>query len=90
MAYQIPFVMQDLVPCLFDHWIARHISAYLRLARGSRRRSDFLLIANKPNRYLSREAFQSGEVSFEDLYRFYEDRSWMEERIENWRRIFWR
>ena len=82
MAYQIPFVMQDLVPCLFDHWIARHISAYLRLAQGSRRRSDFLLIANKPNRFLSREAFQSGEVSFEDLYRFYEDRSWMEERIE--------
>lgn len=82
MAFQIPFVMRDAVPCLFDHWIARQISAYLRLAAGSRRRSDFLLIANKPNRYLSREAFQNPEVSFEDLYRFYEDRAWMEERIE--------
>lgn len=82
MAYQIPFVMRDSVPCLFDHWIARHILAYLRLAAGSRRRSDFLMIANKPNRYLSREAFQNTEVSFEDLYRFYEDRQWMGERIE--------
>ena len=39
-------------------------------------------MANKPNRYLSREAFEDPEVSFEDLYRFYEDRSWMTERIE--------
>ena len=82
MAYQIPFVMRDAVPCIYDHWIARQICGYLRLGAGSRRRSDFLLVCNKPNRYLSREAFQESEVSFEDLYRFYEDRAWMTERIE--------
>ena len=82
MAYQIPFVMKDTVPCIYDHWIAKQLCAYLRLGAGSRRRSDFLLAANKPNRYLSREAFSEPEVSFEDLYRFYEDKKWMTERIE--------
>ena len=82
MAYQIPFVMRDRIPCIFDHWIAKQICAYLRLGAGSRRRSDFLLKANKTNRYLSLEAFADPEISFEDLYRFYEDKHWMTERIE--------
>jgi DNA helicase-2/ATP-dependent DNA helicase PcrA len=36
---------------------------------------------NRPKRYLSRDAFDSPEVSFDALKSFYQDRDWMEERI---------
>lgn len=82
MEYNIPFVMKDTVPNLFEHWIGRQILSYLRLSRGGRNRSDFLTIMNRPNRYLSREAFWEREVSFESLYQFYEEKEWMCDRIE--------
>lgn len=82
MASNIPFQMRDALPNLYDHWIARDLIAYMELARGSRRRSTFLQVANRPNRYLSREAFSEPEVVFEALYQFYEEREWMCERIE--------
>ena len=41
-----------------------------------------LQICNRPNRYLNREAFYDSQVSFEELYQYYEDREWMWERIE--------
>lgn len=37
---------------------------------------------NRPNRYLSREAFYEKEVPFEILYQFYEGKEWMCDRIE--------
>lgn len=82
MEYNIPFVMRDSLPNLYEHWIARQIFAYLRLAKGGRSRSDFLMIVNKPNRYISREALYEKEVTFESLYQFYEEKEWMWERIE--------
>lgn len=82
MAYQIPFRMGDTVPCVFDHWIANDVMAYMDLGHGSRRRADFLQIYNRPNRYFSREAFMDAEVTFESLYIYYEDRDWMVRRVE--------
>ncbi|MFR6332407.1 MAG: 3'-5' exonuclease [Eisenbergiella sp.] len=82
MAWQIPFRVRDAIPCLYDHWIAGNVLAYLRLGAGGRKRSDFLQICNRPNRYLNREAFYDSQVSFEELYQYYEDREWMWERIE--------
>jgi DNA helicase-2/ATP-dependent DNA helicase PcrA len=82
MAWQIPFRVRDHVPCLYDHWIASDIFAYLHLGEGGRKRGDFLRICNRPNRYLNREAFSDSQVSFEELYQYYEDREWMWERIE--------
>ncbi|MCI7794905.1 MAG: ATP-dependent helicase [Lachnospiraceae bacterium] len=81
MEYNVPFVLRDGIPNLYSHWIAKDILAYLALGEGSRKRSDFLRIMNRPNRYLSREAFETPEVSFDALRAFYRDRDWMEERI---------
>ena len=81
MAFQIPFRVRENIPCLFDHWIARDLFAYLELGHGDRSRSRFLQIANRPNRYLSRQAFGDREVSFDSLYRWYEDREWMADRL---------
>ena len=82
MAWQIPFRAGDAIPCIYDHWISRDVMPYLQIAAGSRKRGSFLQICNRPNRYLSREAFYEPEVSFEHLYQHYEEKEWMWERIE--------
>lgn len=82
MAYNIPFQIRDGLPNLYEHWVAKDVLTYMRLAGGSRLRSEFLRIANKPNRYLARTSFTDPEVSFEALYQVYEERQWMWERIE--------
>ncbi len=82
MEYQIPYSMRGGMPNLYDHWIASNLLAYLKMAQGDMRRSHFLQVMNRPNRYLSREAVTQSVVSFEDLRCFYEDRSWMCDRID--------
>lgn len=82
MEYNLPFQMRDSLPNLYEHFIARDIMAYFRLAGGSRSRSDFLQIINRPNRYISREALYEPTVSFDALYAFYEEKDWMCDRIE--------
>lgn len=82
MSYNIPFRMRDVVPNLFDHWIARNIITYIKLAMGSRERGLMLQIMNRPNRYLSRETLQDAEVSFSKWKWYYRDRDWMIDRID--------
>lgn len=81
MEYNIPFVMKDNVRNLFEHWVARDLRTYMALARGDRSRNNFLKIANRPRRYLSRAAFQEEKISFGQLYEYYRDKPYMCERI---------
>jgi len=81
MEYNIPFFMRDVFPSLYSHWIARDFFSYLTLGMGRRKRSDFFRIMNRPRRYLSRDAFESAEVSLDAVRSFYQDKEWMEERI---------
>lgn len=78
----IPFQIRDGLPNLYEHWISQDILTYIQLAAGSKKRSDFLRVCNKPNRYLARDSFDDPEVSFEALYQIYEEKEWMCERIE--------
>ena len=80
--YQIPFRTKDRVPNIFEHWIARNILAYIHIARGNSERRLYLQIANRPLRYISRDAFDSPVVDFDRLMEFYEDKPWMVERLE--------
>lgn len=82
MEYNLPFQMRDSLPNVYEHFIARDLTAYFRIIGGSRSRADFLQIINKPNRYISREAFFDPQVSYEALYQFYEEKEWMCDRIE--------
>ena len=82
MEYNLPFQMKEQIPNIYEHWIAKNIIAYIRLAMGSRDRGLFLQIANRPKRYLSRQVFDTQEVSFERLYAFYSDKKWMQDRLE--------
>lgn len=82
MESNIPFVMKEMMPNIFEHFIAKDFIAYFKLAMGSRERGLFLQIANRPKRYLSREAFEDSTVSFSSLYSYYYDKPWMAERID--------
>lgn len=81
MEYNIPFIMRDVIPNFYSHWIAKDILSYLELGNGGRKRSDFFRIMNRPKRYLSRDAFETPEVSLETVRAYYRDRDWMEERL---------
>ncbi len=81
MEYNIPFVMKDNVQNVFEHWVAKDLLTYIRMAHGDRSRGAFLKIANRPKRYLSRASFQSEQISFGDLYEYYRDKPYMCERI---------
>lgn len=81
MEYNVPFQMKDMIPNLYDHWIAVNIITYIRLAAGNRDRALFIQIANRPKRYLSRECFGEPQVDFARLREFYRDKDWMAERI---------
>lgn len=83
MEYNIPFVMKDSIQNIFEHWVAKDILSYIRLAQGERSRNLFLKIANRPKRYLSRAAFTSDPVSFGNLYDYYRDKAYMCERIND-------
>ncbi|MED9968344.1 MAG: ATP-dependent helicase [Blautia sp.] len=81
MEYQVPFIMKEQLPNLFQHWICRNLLAYLHMAAGDRSRKTFLEIMNRPNRYIAREALLDAVVSFRALKEFYKDKDWMCDRI---------
>lgn len=82
MEYNIPFRMKDNIPNIYEHWIARNIICYIKIALGNRERALFLQIMNRPKRYISREYIDTTIVDFERLRTYYEDKDWMAERID--------
>lgn len=80
--YSVPFVTRDGVPNVFEHWIARDVITYMNIAMGSRKRSDFLQIINRPKRYIGRDYLTDAEISFDNLEKYYEDKNWMIERLD--------
>ncbi len=80
MRYGIAFRLRDGLPSLADHWITKDLTAYLRLASGERRRSDFFRIMNRPLRYLSRSCTEGETFSFDHIRSYYQAQDWMAER----------
>lgn len=92
MEYDIPYVMKESAPNIYDHFIAKDFLAYLEIAEGNRSQENLLRIMNKPVRYLSRESLVSATVDLPDKPRFvsflrwkdfYKGRSWMAIRIDD-------
>lgn len=82
MEYNIPFRMRDAIPNIYEHWITKNILAYIKIAMGSRERSLFLEIINRPKRYISRDCFGNPVVDLNRVKEYYSDRSYVIERIE--------
>ena len=51
MEYNIPFVMKDSIQNIFEHWVAKDVLSYMKMAMGDRSRNLFLKVANRPKRY---------------------------------------
>ena len=64
MEYNIPFRTRDRIPNLYEHWIAKDIFAYIRIAQGSLERRDFCRCMNRPKRYISRDSLDEDTVAF--------------------------
>ena len=75
--HRIPFEMRDYVTNFYRNFIVKDMMAYLQLAAGKRDRSLFLTICNRPLRYLARNSMENRQVNFEDLRKFYCDKDWM-------------
>lgn len=75
--HRIPFEMRDYVTNFYRHFIVKDMMAYLQLAAGKRDSSLFLTICNRPLRYLARNSMENRQVNFEDLRKFYCDKDWM-------------
>ena len=82
MVYNVPFVMKDSIPNIYQHWIAKDIFAYMNIAFGENRREDYLRIINRPNRYISRSYFDEDPVNLSHLKDYMENREWMLDRVE--------
>ncbi len=80
--FDIPFMMRDVLPDLYDHWIAKDLFAYLHLAYEKLDRGEFLKVMNRPKRYISRQSVTDPVLSFDSLRAFYRDKSWMIERLD--------
>ncbi len=80
---KIPFQMREYMPNMYQHFIAKDFCTYLRMAGGERSRGDFLQVMNRPKRYLGRDCVSAGkDVDFEELRKFYFDKEWMMDRID--------
>ena len=82
MAYNVDFKTRDQIPNLYDHWIAKDIRAYIDIAQGSRERKDFLMILNKPARYISRDSLYDKYIDFVEWEKQFDEQPWIAERIE--------
>ena len=71
-----------MLPNIYDHWIAKNLLDYIMVARGHMERARVLSVINRPKRYISRDALEGREVSWERVKSFYQDKGWMVERIE--------
>lgn len=80
--YKIPFIVKEYIANIYEHWIAKDILAYIKIAIGNRDRALFLRIINRPKRYVHRSAFTKPYIDIEELKFFYKDKLWMIERIE--------
>lgn len=82
LEYNIPFRTRDNIPNLYEHWLAKDIFAYIRIAQGSRARADFLKIMNRPKRYITRDSLDEDTVAFDVWEWYFEEQPWVAERIQ--------
>ena len=80
--YQIPFVMKEHLNNIYEHFIAQDISSYFHLSQGEYSRKYFLQIANRPNRFFSRDSMKGGTVTYDSLREYYRDKNWMRDRVD--------
>jgi len=82
LEFGIPFYMKEQINSIYEHFIGRDITSYIKLALGGKERADFLRIGNRPNRYIKRDSLDDKEITFESLRWYYEDQEWMLDHLD--------
>ena len=82
MEFNVPFRVRDQVPNLFEHWIAKNLCCYIRLACGSKLRKDLLPVLNRPKRYMNRECLNDEIICWEYMMDYYKDKPYVCDKIE--------
>ncbi len=85
MEYNVPFRVRDQLPNLYEHWIAKNLLCYFRLAAGSGLRKDLLPVLNRPKRYLNRACLNDEVISWDAMMEYYQDKEYVQEKIERLR-----
>lgn len=72
--YNIPFHVKDEVPSIYDHWIAKDLLSYFKLALDINNNECFERIINKPKRYIGLNIISSakkikGDSLFEKIFK---------------------
>ncbi len=84
---RIPFQMKEWQNSPYDHFIGKDMRSYLALADMTEnacmpdRRADLIRIANRPNRYLTRESMEHTQADKDRLLSWYEGENKMQDRI---------
>ena len=73
---QIPYVSSQLTGVIYDHFIAKDIMDYLKVAHGYGGREALLSVLNKPRTLIGREALRKEDMTPQDIVRFYEARGY--------------
>lgn len=81
MENNISFYIKDRIPNLYEHWIAKDLFAYLKLANGYGSRADLLRIYNRPNRYIKREAILNTYSDINTLCEYYQDQPFILKKV---------
>ena len=74
MREQIPFVASQLSGVVYDHFVAKDIMDYLKVAHGYGGREALMSVLNKPRTLIGREALRDDAVTPQDIVRYYEAR----------------
>ena len=82
MEFNVPFWVRDQLPNLFEHWIAKNLFCYIRLACGSKLRKDLLPVLNRPKRYMNRECLNDEIICWEYMMDYYKDKPYVCDKIE--------
>jgi DNA helicase-2/ATP-dependent DNA helicase PcrA len=82
MEYNIPFHMKDAMPNIYEHFIAKDIIAYIKIAMGESKREHYLRIINRPKRYIGREIFDNTDVNLQDIRMKSSDKKWLVDKVD--------
>ncbi|MCT4688540.1 ATP-dependent helicase [Vallitalea sp.] len=82
----IPFIVRDKAAIIYDHWVAKDIISYMKLALDIKDKEALIRIINKPKRYISKAVLEiSKKYSdniWEGLYKNSEEKEWMINRLD--------
>ena len=80
--HNIPFRSRDVIPNIYEHFVAKHLITYIKVALGDYSRKNILEIINKPSRYITKDCLDEEIINFERLRTYYEDKDYVLDRID--------